>query len=174
MLVAFPICPYVLSPDSHTVPSCLIIPILNDALSHILFPDIKDIISVTSVPFEFNITIGYDEFVVVPLLNCPLVLHPVIYNFPSVPINWRFFEPALIFFAVTTVVSSNFICVNVVLLFVSPNPNWPYSLPPDDQIVPSSFNIYPEHPLSSISTISSPIHLSAVALPVVPFPNAPL
>ena len=171
-VVPFPICPYVLSPDTHTVPSFLITPVFLS--SSYISPILINIASVTSVPSSFSIVCNFDVFVVVPLLNCPYPLYPVAYTFPSLPnivVTLEFNSP---YFAFISVPSSNVNFVNLVLSDVSPTPNSPYLFLPAVHTVPSSLIInvesFPAHILFiSFSTMHVPVGVSAV----VPFPRCP-
>ena len=123
-VVPFPICPYVLFPDTQIVPSFFIIPVFISGSD--ISPTLINIASVTSVPSEFSIGFNFFEFVVVPLLNCPYSLYPVAYTFPSLPNIVVIFAFSSPYFAFISVPSSNVNFVNLVLSDVSPTPNSPY------------------------------------------------
>ena len=123
-VVPFPICPYVLFPDTQIVPSFFIIPVFLSGSD--ISPTLINITSVTSVPSSFSIGCGFNEFVVVPLLNCPYPLYPVAYTFPSLPNIVVIFAFSSPYFAFISVPSSNVNFVNDVLFDVSPTPNSPY------------------------------------------------
>ena len=171
-VVPFPICPYVLSPDTHTVPSFLITPVFLS--SSYISPILINIASVTSVPSSFSIVCNFDVFVVVPLLNCPYPLYPVAYTFPSLPnivVTLEFNSP---YFAFISVPSSNVNFVNDALFDVSPNPNSPYLFLPAAHTVPSSLIINVESFPAHILFMSFPtLRVPDGALVVFPSPDCP-
>ena len=68
--------------------------------------------SVTSVLSLFKSGINLVEFVVVPLLNCPLALYPVTYTFSSDVITAELFPPVVTYFIfafVSMLISVNFV-----------------------------------------------------------------
>ena len=152
-----------LSPDTHTVPSFLTIPVFLSASD--ISPVLINIASVTSVPSSFSIGFSFNEFVVVPLLNCPYPLYPVVYTFPSLPNIVVILEFNSPYFAFISVPSSNVNFVYVVLFDVSPTPNSPYLFLPAVHTVPSSLIINVE---------SFPAHILFMSFPTLRVPDGAL
>ena len=123
-VVPFPSCPYVFPPTVHIDPSFLVNAksVCFTFVASPIFSGITNA-SVTSVLSLFNNNLNLLEFVVVPSLNCPFLLYPVSYTFPSDVIIADVLPAGAIYFIFDSV--SILISVYVDLLVVLPIPSCP-------------------------------------------------